>query len=170
MSEPLDPANHQPAEDLLDRFAVFREPAVRSAATDGPEVAHGVQRLLVAMGDRWGLLSARATEVAATPEITMLLIPGSTGVGVMIVERRADGSVVRWGSGADLEVVLRGDPICESSRPDGGRLIFGIAPDGVTEQSIRLADDSSIRAPVNRNVYTAARPAPPAAPSGSPTD
>lgn len=158
MDQSRDAGGDSPAAELIDRFALFREQPVLSAAASDPVVARTMERMMAVMGERWGLVPARATTVDVTPDITMVVIPGTAGVGVLIGERRADGSPGRWGSGADLEVVFRGDPICESGRPDGSRMIFGLAPDGVAEQPILRADGSTIQAPVTRNVYAVVAP------------
>jgi hypothetical protein len=79
-------------------------------------VARTIERMMAVTGARWGLKFARATTVAATLDINMAGGPGLAWT---------------WSSGAIRSA--------ESAEPDGRGTIFGLAPDGVLEQPIRLS-------------------------------
>ena len=80
-------------------------------------------------------------------------MPGKRGAFLVVSTVRPDGTPAVFGGGAPLETVLDGGPILTS-----GATIFGLAPDGVTEQRVLLADGSTIGAPVLSNVYVVEDP------------
>jgi len=76
-------------------------------------------------------------------------VPGSDGVLLLVPGR--DGK--RSGFGAMSDSVLSGRPIGTS-----GPLVFGMAPDGVPEQSIEPRDGTHISVPVVHNLYAVEDP------------
>jgi hypothetical protein len=141
---PADAVDHR----LLERFAVFR-------ASDSPEALDARQvaavEKVVGTGGarRLGLIGWLARAVRVSSSLTVVAVPGSSGVLLLVPGR--DGRTA--GFGAMANSVLRGTPIGTA-----GPLVFGMAPDGVTEQSVELRDGSRVSARVVHNVYAVEDP------------
>ena len=73
-----------------------------------------VDRIMSAMGSRFGLIRERASSVRATEDTTVVLIPGTSGVAIVILGQLPDGRTDHWASAAPLQAVLQGRPICDS--------------------------------------------------------
>jgi hypothetical protein len=159
MAQPLD-SDGAPAPKLVSRFALFREPPVPVEPALKESTARFIERMTSGPGQRLGLLAALATSVTVTSDMTLVFIPGTEGVGVIVMGIRENGRLENWGSAAHLETILKGHPICTQGKRDGETLIIGLSPDGVAEQPITLADGSRINASVTRNVYAIRAPHP----------
>jgi hypothetical protein len=128
---------------LIRRFAVFRE-AASSDALDAQHAA-AVEKVVSTRGARrLGLIASLARAVRVNPSLTVVAVPGSNGV--LLLVPGSDGRTA--GFGAIVQSVLLGQTIGSA-----GPLVFGMAQDGVTDQSVELRDGSRITAPVVHNVY-----------------
>ena len=96
-----------------------------------------------------GLAPASAVKSTVGPSIDVLVVPGENGVFLLMHEGRGGF----FGFGATIETALRGDPIGSS-----GSTLFGMAPDGISNQLIRLRDGSTIQARVVKNLYAVTDP------------
>jgi hypothetical protein len=151
MGESLSPAGDPPGADLIRRFALFRDPQADVAAVLDERETRTLHRL---QGEKhFGLIVSQTRSVELTASLKVLAIPGKHGVFLLISTTRADGRPDIFGGGAPLDAVVNGDPVLTS-----GATIFGLAPDGVTDQPVALSDGSTITAPVLRNVYTTVDP------------
>ena len=133
---------------LIRRFAIFRE----SASPDALDAQHAaaVERVIGSRdARRLGLIASLARAVRVNPSLVVVAVPGRSGV--LLLVPGSDGRAA--GFGAMVESVLLGQPIGSA-----GPLVFGMAPDGVTDQSVELRDGSRIAAPVVHNVYAVKDP------------
>ncbi len=103
--------------------------------------------------ERLGLIVSQARSVELEASLKVLVVPGKRGAFLVVSTVRPDGRPAVFGGGAPLETVLDRGPILTS-----GATIFGLAPDGITEQRVLLADGSTIGAPVLSNVYVVEDP------------
>ncbi len=128
---------------LIRRFAVFRESASLEALDAQQAVAVG-KVVRTGGARRLGLIGSLARAVRVNSWLTVVTVPASCGV--LLLVPAGDGRMT--GFGADVDSVLNGRPIGSA-----GPLVFGMAPDGVSDQSVELRDGSCIAAAVVHNVY-----------------
>lgn len=137
------PREHDPR--LVAHFALFRDPD----SARGPVNVHdaaAIDRLVRRTGAaKVGLIASHTKKVVLGPSLSVLVVPGSTGVLLLTADR--DGSFTT-GFGAKTEQLLEDRPVGSS-----GPLLYGLAPDGITKQSVSLQDGSVIEAQVAHNVY-----------------
>jgi hypothetical protein len=127
---------------LVERFAVCRDAPAPYLTEPDSSAMEMIGEMATRPGARRLMpVAARARQVAVNPSLTVIVVPGGSGV-VLLLPRN------RRAFGALTEAILDGSPIGSS-----GPLLLGLAPDGVEEQPVTLNDGSTILAPVVGNVY-----------------
>lgn len=144
-----EPPTPDPA--LIQNFAVFRE--LPSGTIDSRQ-AHVIER----MSAHLRLVADRATHVAVAPPVTLIVIPGAEGAGVIIGTKRRDGTVDYSATFGHIDSLLKGNPLMSAGQADGTEVILGLAPDGVSHQPVKLRDGTTVSAPVLNNVYAVTGP------------
>jgi hypothetical protein len=150
----LSGRDNRPEADQIDprlvaHFAIFG---------DGPEALECLpddqhQRIMATVLEHHGpgvaqlaLDLSMARQVALSASLTVLIAPGRNGA-FMLTPDESGGLTI--GFGALVQFVLTGQPLGRS-----GSTLFGLSPDGVTDQAIILRDGSTSFAQVIHNAYT----------------
>jgi hypothetical protein len=137
---------------LIEGFALFREPG---PGPDGPldtEEAERIEQLkeMVLSGripplTAKGLAFDQVRKVALSPTRVMLVIPGQTGIHVVVRSSEQNAS---YGSGGKIAGRIQGLPIMSI-----GPNLIGLAVDGVEQQRVEFRDGSIGYAQVRHNTY-----------------
>jgi hypothetical protein len=144
-SDHSDPAPIDPR--LIEKFALFRE---ELPGADGPLEDWETKALERLSEFRSEYAFTKAVKVVLEGGITFLVVPGADGIQML---PPFDARGLFSANGGLTGQLLKGLPVGSS-----GPLVYGLAADGVQLQSVALADRTTVKVPVKRNVYAVQDP------------
>jgi hypothetical protein len=135
---------------LVTRFRVLREARIATAMPPGlaAEVASGP----------FNLNPSDARMVAVNSDTNVWVVPGSDGVCVLVPRTALDGGTVYRGGCATTARATAGGLEDRLGPRDGQDLIFGLAPDGSSTETVATPSGGTVTTPVVDNVYAVTVP------------